>query len=451
MKKLLAILPLVAGASWAGTTYYSGAQTRDAYDQLLAQLSQITAFTVENESYTSGFMKSSAVTLVKTSDKDDAEIMFRLSHDIDHTPIGFNEGATRVSASNILTTFLIDPNSDASEKLGEIFGDAEPAVLQSTVGFNGKTLNVLRTAPIEIIGDDGTLQISEGLHKFDLDPDGKLTGSGEMGALTFASAEGFNFSTSSIKQVYDLNWVQTGVFTGSNTMTLDKASIVGDNSMTVDLNGVTFEQLSEASNGTVGYDLILSVADVQSPVDLKTLKFSNSLSGLNMDAFAKAQAWSNEILLQDPESMDPTVILGDIGTLYKNMISKGASISYGMGFTNTGGKADSTFTLTFKGDDSANGMDNLATVGDLIHALQASLTVDADAAALESTPLAMMLYSPQASQVLVEENGKYTANITLDDAVLDINGQPLSLALMLQEPMQMPLDPSLLMMMPGTR
>ena len=48
MKKLLAVLPLVAGASWAGTTYYSGSQTRDAYDQLLAQLGQISSFAVEN-------------------------------------------------------------------------------------------------------------------------------------------------------------------------------------------------------------------------------------------------------------------------------------------------------------------------------------------------------------------------------------------------------------------
>ena len=135
-------------------------------------------------------MKSSAITTVKTSDKDDAEIVFRLSHEIDHSPIGFNDGAARVSASNILTTLLIDPDSDVGKTFSELFGDEEPVVLSSSVGFNGKTLNELRTAPINIAGDDGSFTINESLHEFSFDPDGKLIGSGELGELAFSSAEG---------------------------------------------------------------------------------------------------------------------------------------------------------------------------------------------------------------------------------------------------------------------
>lgn len=446
MKKLLAVLPLVAGASWAGTTYYSGSQTRDAYDQLLAQLGQISSFAVENESYTSGFMKSSAITTVKTSDKDDAEIVFRLSHEIDHSPIGFNDGAARVSASNILTTLLIDPDSDVGKTFSELFGDEEPVVLSSSVGFNGKTLNELRTAPINIAGDDGSFTINESLHEFSFDPDGKLIGSGELGELAFSSAEGDNFTASAITHAFDLNWIQTGVFTGSSTVAMDTASLVQSNGMVIGLNKVTYEQLAKSSNGTIAYDQTIDIADLESPIDLKTLAVSNSISGLKLEAIQQAQELSNKLMLEDADSANDT-LLAELGNVYKSLIGKGASLSYGLGFTNSGGAADAEVSLTFKGDDSANGMDNLATVGDLIHALQASLKVDADAAALESTPLAMLLYSPQASQVLVNENGKYTANITLDEAIVDINGQPLSLALMLQGPMEMPLDPSLLEML----
>ena len=446
MKKLLAVLPLVAGASWAGTTYYSGSQTRDAYDQLLAQMGQINSFAVENESYTSGFMKSSAVTIVKTSDKDDAEIMFRLNHEIDHSPIGFNDGAARVSASNILTTLLIDPDSDVGKKFSELFGDEEPVVLSSSVGFNGKTLNELRTAPINIAGDGGSFNIKESLHEFSFDPDGKLIGSGELGELAFSSAEGDNFTASPIKHAFDLNWIQTGIFTGTSTLALDTASLIQRNGTVIGLNNVTYEQLATSSNGTIAYDQTIEIADLESPVDLKTVSASNSISGVKLEAYEQAQQLSNKLIVEDADSLDET-LLAELGNVYKSLIGKGASISYGFGFTNSGGAADSKVSLTFKGDDSANGMDNLATVGDLIHALQASLTVDADAAALESTPLAMLLYSPQASQVLVNENGKYTANITLDEAIVDINGQPLSLALMLQGPMEMPLDPSLLEML----
>ena len=446
MKKLLAVLPLVAGASWAGTTYYSGSQTRDAYDQLLAQLGQISSFAVENESYTSGFMKSSAITTVKTSDKDDAEIVFRLSHEIDHSPIGLNDGAARVSASNILTTLLIDPDSDVGKTFSELFGDEEPVVLSSSVGFNGKTLNELRTAPINIAGDDGSFTINESLHEFSFDPDGKLIGSGELGELAFSSAEGDNFTASAITHAFDLNWIQTGVFTGSSTVAMDTASLVQSNGMVIGLNKVTYEQLAKSSNGTIAYDQTIDIADLESPIDLKTLAVSNSISGLKLEAIQQAQELSNKLMLEDADSANDT-LLAELGNVYKSLIGKGASLSYGLGFTNSGGAADAEVSLTFKGDDSANGIDNLATVGDLIHALQASLKVDADAAALESTPLAMLLYSPQASQVLVKENGKYTANITLDEAIVDINGQPLSLALMLQGPMEMPLDPSLLEML----
>jgi len=452
MKKLLAVLPLVAGASWAGTTYYSGAQTRDAYDQFLAQINQVTAFAVENESYTAGFMKSTAITTVKTSDKSDATVMFRLSHVIDHSPIGFTDGSTRVSASNIQTTMAIDPGSDAATKINELFGDVEPVVLTSTVGFNGKTLNELRTAPLEIVDEDGVFKISESVHEFDLDPDGKLVGSGELSEFSFVSNDGFNLSTTPIKQAFDLNWVQDGVFTGSNNLVIDKVSYaVSKSGLAVDMSDVTYEQFSEMSDGKIGYDLTLAAADVQSPVNLESVKLTSSLKGINVDSVRQAQEYSNEMLANGPDSVDISAYMSEIGNIYKSMITKGASIGYGLGYTNEFGAADSNINLTFKGDDSVTGMDNMATVGDLVNALQASFTVDADAAALESTPLGMLLYNPQASQVLVEENGKYTSNITLDESVVNINGQPLSLALMIPEPLQMPLDPSLLMMLPGSR
>jgi len=391
MKKLLAVLPLVAGASWAGTTYYSGSQTRDAYDQLLTQLNQITNFSVANESYTAGFK--------------------------------------------------------ASEKLTELFGDQEPAVLISKIGFNGKTLNELRTAAIDVDSEEGKLKVSESIHKFDLDLEGKFTGTGEFGEISFTNSEGFTMSMPSGTQAYDLDWVQAGVFTGESKMNIEKISFNSSNGVGVDLNGVSLDYTSTATDGTLGYDAIMAVADVQSPIDILSAKLTHSLSGLNMDAITEAQDFSNKLLLDDPEALDSAEVLSSLGTIYKSMITKGASIGYGLGFTNEGGAAESDFNLTFKGDDSDTGMDNLETVGDLVNALQASLTIEADAAALESTPLAMALYSPQASQVLVEENGKYTANIALNDSVVDINGQPLSLALMFAEPLQMPLDPSLLMMM----
>jgi len=53
-KLLLGALPLVAGASWAGTTLYSGSQSEDAYAQLVQQLDQMSGYSVKQEAWEPG-------------------------------------------------------------------------------------------------------------------------------------------------------------------------------------------------------------------------------------------------------------------------------------------------------------------------------------------------------------------------------------------------------------
>lgn len=91
MKKLLLALPLIAGTSWAGTSYYAGSSTKDAYSDLLVQLNEFKPFTLVNEQYSAGIATSTAITVVKASSAPDAEILFRLHHDINHSPVGLND------------------------------------------------------------------------------------------------------------------------------------------------------------------------------------------------------------------------------------------------------------------------------------------------------------------------------------------------------------------------
>jgi len=50
MKKLLLALPVVAGVSWAGTSYYAGVEAESAYDQLLTQGFVLEPLVFEKES-----------------------------------------------------------------------------------------------------------------------------------------------------------------------------------------------------------------------------------------------------------------------------------------------------------------------------------------------------------------------------------------------------------------
>ena len=137
MKKLLVAIPLVAGASWAGASYYAGSQTQHGYDRLLAQLNELKPFTLVNESYYAGVANSTAITKVMDSTAAEAKVLFRLHHDIQHSPIGMNEDGLRVGAATIVTTLVRDESlSDELIAAMADFTEGEPIQLNTSVGFD---------------------------------------------------------------------------------------------------------------------------------------------------------------------------------------------------------------------------------------------------------------------------------------------------------------------------
>jgi len=67
MKKLLLAVPViagVAGASWAGTTFYSGNESRAAYERVIADLNDTLGLAMVTNEYVPGFLSSEATTAV---------------------------------------------------------------------------------------------------------------------------------------------------------------------------------------------------------------------------------------------------------------------------------------------------------------------------------------------------------------------------------------------------
>ena len=113
MRKVLLALPLVASASWAGSTYYAGSQAQPAYEKLLADLNQAASgmFILESASYSAGFTESSAITNVKLLHIEEP-VIFQLQHSINHSPVGTDPEGARFSASSITTTINADSLQD---------------------------------------------------------------------------------------------------------------------------------------------------------------------------------------------------------------------------------------------------------------------------------------------------------------------------------------------------
>ena len=106
MKSLIVALPLIAGATWAGTSYFAGAQSEAGYDQFLSQTNAANFLTFEKESFEQGLTTSKAVTVVKESSAPDAEVLFRLAHDINHSSVQLNDNSPSVGTATIRTTLV---------------------------------------------------------------------------------------------------------------------------------------------------------------------------------------------------------------------------------------------------------------------------------------------------------------------------------------------------------
>ena len=139
MRKVLLALPLVASASWAGSTYYAGTQAQPAYEKLLADLNQAAngLFILESASYSAGFTESFATTNVKLLHSDQP-MLFQLRHDINHSPVGSDPQGARFSASSITTTLAADSlqNEEIKEVLNK-FDGGQPFALYTDIGFTG--------------------------------------------------------------------------------------------------------------------------------------------------------------------------------------------------------------------------------------------------------------------------------------------------------------------------
>ena len=77
----------------------------------------------------------------------DAEVLFRLQHDIDHSPVGLDGAGVRFGAAAIKTTLVL-PN-DASHSMLQGFSSEESVVINTDVKFDGSATHQLLVSSFE--------------------------------------------------------------------------------------------------------------------------------------------------------------------------------------------------------------------------------------------------------------------------------------------------------------
>ena len=446
MKKLLLSLPLVAGAAWAGTSYYAGVQAETAYDNLLSQIG-LDPMVFEKESFEKGLSKSQAVTVVRESHSPDAPVVFRLNHEINHAPIQSNDDGLQFASATIRTTFTEDSDSEKFNEFRALFKDDVPVEIITNAGVGGNIDSVVNVGAFEVKIDDDDNMMSIAKSSIDLKTtDGRTKGEGDLGAITMTDSNGITSTVASSELTFD---VASGDYWKHGYEFLWSAS-----ELTVDSPDLPTPVV--ASNLSVGTDSVVNSNNLNQTVSIKIGQVdmgdvmpldvapvtSGSLdvviSELSLDALQSYIDWINQSSIAEQLELSEE-LSAELVTQLLSLVTKDIGLKYDLKLGNSGGEAQADYRVKFLGDDSPTGYDNIVTVSDLLNVLDIDLTVNADKSAIDMTPAAAFMQSPEAQMAFIDEGDQYTGKATLDGTTVDVNGNLFPLEDMLGGMLEMPL------------
>ena len=197
MKSLIAALLLLAGATWAGTSYYAGVQSETGYEQFLSQATAIKPFAFEKESFEHGLTTSKAVTVVKESSAPDAEILFRLAHEINHSSVQLNDNSPSIGTATIRTTLVDGAINSKYDTIESFFTGDIPIEIITRAGMSGHIASEINVNTLTIpLGESETAIVEETRVTLTNDTN-QIVGDGTLGAcLLYTSPSPRDLSTS---------------------------------------------------------------------------------------------------------------------------------------------------------------------------------------------------------------------------------------------------------------
>lgn len=443
MKKLLLTLPLLAGASWAGTTYYSGAQSEPAYNRFLEQLNSTGIFIVKSIEYEAGFTNSTAVTEVRLSHEDRSDILFRLNHKINHSPVNVDPNNARLGAANIVTTLVTDKidNEDAI-KIIQSFDTGEPFVMNTDVAIDGTTTSKIIVNAFIYNDADIAITTDESNINFTTTPDGAVLGNALIGSISATDQGSQGFSLTESKLNFDYEKIDDVIFNMKFDLNVETVLVTD-----LSLNDQELFRLEEAD---FGLDLNLSdkkpyirqsagIANLISDfVPLQFLDLNTEFAGFSIDYILENKDIFKRLTKKD--DLDAWLKTEEFASTMRYTVVPETSFSINANAKTTDGDADAAIKLWFAGNGTADGYTGMATTGDLAKAVAGTSTFYADRSVLMNTPLGKMLDDPIAQIYLKITDETVSVDAKLQNLLLTLNEQILPLELMAGKMLQLPLE-----------
>jgi len=446
MKKLLLALPLVAGASWAGTTYYSGAQTEAAYTRLLEQMNANELFVLKSTAYEAGIMKSTAITEVRSTEASGEDIHFFLKHQINHSLVSVAPENPRFGAASIITTLMVDDSySDDAKKFMESFDTGEPFVATTEVAVDGATNSEIKINAIDMTEDDVTVKSSGSIINVVTTAAGDVSGDGLAKDFMFSEGSSNKAEMSNFSMKFNMNKLENNddvspYFYDMNAeLKLDETKIVDGGQQVALIKGARYGLSQELSSDEPSANLFLGVDSLDvAQVPLQAFDFETALTGFSVKDMMANQELFEEISAADnPEE----IMFGPKGLeLLRATFKPDTKLAVKLNAISSDGNGDAAVDLWFAGNGSDDGYTGMVTAGDLAKSFAGTAVVDVDKAAIMNTPLGGMLEEPMAQAYLTITDDKVILNANLDKLVLKVNEQMIPLELMAGDMLEMPLE-----------
>jgi len=428
MKKLLLALPLVAGASWAGTTYYSGAQTEAAYTRLLEQINTNKAFEVKSTEYEAGIMESTAITEVRSTEASGQDIQFSLKHQINHSLVSVAPENPRFGAASIVTTLLVDDNySDDFKKVLKSFDSGEPFVATTEVAVDGATDSVIKVNAFDHTENDTTLKTTASIINLTTAADGNITGDAALENFMFSEGTDKKADLSNLAMIFNASKLEGQekmspyFYDVDFDLSMDESTIVDDGTQVALVKGISYVLSQDLSSDEPSVNVNVGVDSLEiETLPLKSFDTAIALSGFSIkDMMANESFYEQFKTTTKPEE----ILLSEQGIeILRSTFKPDTKIAV---------------KLDAESDDGYSGMVN---VGDLAKSIAGIAVIDIDKSALMNTPLGGMLEHPMAQAYLTVTEDKVTLNANLDKLVLKLNEQIIPLELMAGDMLNMPLE-----------
>jgi len=450
MKKLLIALPLVAGASWAGTTYYSSAQALPEYQQLLAALNTHVVQTLPvrfvEADYEAGFMESRATTNLVYSTLGETKVILQFDHAISHSPVVIDEHGARVGESYIVTTAKLDNiDPEIRDQVAQVFGGADPLTIYTSAGLSGDIRNNILISPIQFEDDDITISYTGANFTIDMPTAQQYIGFGSLGSAEFRSVDQPQVvSISETQMTFDYRLLNDALYIGTSEFTLPSISATSPLQDELHIQGVRMLSASEqATDETIDSHARFEIAAIDSAsVPFTHFRFDATANHANIEALTRLANFQKTVFETiysgsplTEEDIETIQSLENALSPYLNALTAGLEMELDIEAGTDEGPIKASASVRF--EENVRDAD---TPRELLTPIVASATFTTSEAAISQIPPAAMMMQQFVGEFIVQEGENYSFDARLENLNAELNGEAVPLEAMLADELDQPLE-----------